>query len=194
MESIGSAVRCFCMKPLLAICILMIATNMSAKSPVLLDFSNSEQTSAWFPVNDSVMGGVSNSSLTHDPAGFAVFSGNLSLDNNGGFASVRLRFETLDANDYTGIEIKVKGDGKRYQLRLRDSQRWDGVAHVSTFDSSENWQTIQIPFSSLVPQFRGRTVRNTPEIDTNKISQLSFMVSDKQSGQFHLHVDSIRLY
>jgi len=39
-------------------------------------------------VNDGVMGGVSQSGLRHDPQGM-IFEGQVSLENNGGFASMR---------------------------------------------------------------------------------------------------------
>ena len=67
-------------------------------------------------VNDGVMGGVSQSSLRHDPQGM-IFEGQVSLENNGGFASMRssARFQ----RDAQVLELTTRGDGKRYKLILR---------------------------------------------------------------------------
>ena len=46
----------------------------------------------WNIVNDDVMGGISRSSLSMNDENNLIFSGYLSLENNGGFASSRLSF------------------------------------------------------------------------------------------------------
>ncbi len=58
---------------------------------LLIDFADPSTVALWNPINDGVMGGVSSSQMRHDPAGHAVFTGRVSFENNGGFASVRCR-------------------------------------------------------------------------------------------------------
>ncbi|NNJ70502.1 MAG: CIA30 family protein, partial [Kiritimatiellales bacterium] len=91
----------------------------------------------WRVVNDGVMGGVSRSELELADGDTLVFRGVVSLENNGGFASVRHDLESLALSRKDGIMLRVKGDGKRCQLRLRTSGRFDGMAYKADF------QTVQ---------------------------------------------------
>jgi NADH dehydrogenase [ubiquinone] 1 alpha subcomplex assembly factor 1 len=95
----------------------------------LFDFQTAESTADWSAIDDAVMGGVSASRLRHDPAGHAVFEGVVSLDNNGGFASVRSRPGELGAPEVVSYVLDVRGDGKRYKLNLRTDDAFDGVSY-----------------------------------------------------------------
>lgn len=86
---------------------------------IIIDFSNTSAT-GWQIVNDRVMGGISRSSFQLHEDGYALFSGTVSLENNGGFASVRTRAQTpMDLSEFDGLSVHVLGDGKTYSLRLR---------------------------------------------------------------------------
>jgi hypothetical protein len=95
----------------------------------LFDFQAAESTAGWSAIDDAVMGGVSASRLHHDPAGHAVFEGVVSLDNNGGFASVRSRRGELGTPGAVSYVLEVRGDGKRYKLNLRTDDAFDGVSY-----------------------------------------------------------------
>ena len=58
---------------------------------LLFDFGDPAAVTEWNAIDDRVMGGVSGSRLRHDPTGHAVFEGSVSLERNGGFASIRSR-------------------------------------------------------------------------------------------------------
>ncbi|RZO47159.1 MAG: hypothetical protein EVA80_02200 [Proteobacteria bacterium] len=88
-------------------------------------------------VNDVVMGGVSRSQLSLSSTGTLLFEGNISLDYGGGFASVRSVFNTLDEENLNGILIMVKGDGKTYQLLVRQQKQFDGVAFFQRFETTK---------------------------------------------------------
>ncbi len=173
----------------------------------LFDFTqpNANLQATWGAVDDVVMGGVSESGIRLAD-GFALFSGNVSTDNSGGFASVRTRnFEpSFNLSNYRGIELRVKGDGQRYKLFLRTETRWDGVGYAYSFDTIANeWITIQVPFQDLVPIFRAKTVNDAP-LDATQICSLQLMLSkfeyDKAlnprftPGLFSLQVESISAY
>jgi monofunctional biosynthetic peptidoglycan transglycosylase len=121
-----------------------------------------------------------------------VFEGELSLENNGGFASVRARLGPTDLSGFAGVSVRIRGDGRTYQLRFRLDERFDGVAYRATFESTPEWSTVVIPFESFVPTFRGRTLRDRPPLDPTAIRQLSFMIADKTAGPFHLEIDWVR--
>jgi uncharacterized protein YbjT (DUF2867 family) len=174
----------------------------------LFDFTQTDANlqAIWGAVDDVVMGGVSESGMRL-AAGYAVFSGNVSIDNSGGFASVRTRnFDpSLDLSNYQGIELRVKGDGQRYKFFVRTEAKWDGVGYAYSFDTDvDRWMTIQIPFKDLVPIFRAKTVSEAAEIDTKQICSFQLMLSkfeyDKAlnprftPGLFSLQVESISAY
>ncbi len=173
----------------------------------LFDFTQPDVNlqATWGAVDDVVMGGVSESGIRLAD-GYALFSGNVSTDNSGGFASVRTRnFEpSFNLSNYRGIELRVKGDGQRYKLFLRTETRWDGVGYAYSFDTiADEWITIQVPFQALVPIFRAKTVSDAP-LDTTQICSLQLMLSkfeyDKAlnprftPGLFSLQVESISAY
>ena len=179
-----------------------------AKEKVLFDFTNptTDLKETWGAVDDVVMGGVSQSNirLVYDRA---IFAGLVSTDNNGGFASVRTRnfAPPLDLSGYEGIEIRVKGDGKRYKFITRCEGKWDGIGYCYSFDTIYNFPiTIRIPFTDLIPVFRAKTVKEAGEFDSSKMYSMQLMLSKFEydgelnpkfeAGSFSLEVEYIKAY
>jgi len=175
---------------------------------LIFDFNqpSADLRNTWGAVDDVVMGGVSESGI-HLVEQVALFAGNVSTENSGGFASVRTRnFDSpLNLSQYDGIELRVKGDGKRYKFILRTETKWDGIAYSYSFDTVSNeWITVRVPFSGLIPVFRAKTLENTEPFDSGHIYALQLMLSkfeyDKalnpkfEPGPFQLQVDSIKAY
>lgn len=151
-----------------------------------------ETVAAWFVVNDGVMGGVSSSRLRHLQGDVAVFEGELSLDNNGGFASIRTPIPQGALARAAGIVLRVRGDGKRYQLRLRQDGSWDGVAYAAAFETIPGeWATVEIPLTAFEPTFRGFRPRNVRPLDPERVRQVGLMLTDKQVGAFRLEISTI---
>jgi monofunctional biosynthetic peptidoglycan transglycosylase len=174
---------------------LLVALIPAGGSPtpesghLVLDFREPVE---WVAVNDGVMGGVSQGSFERKD-GTAVFADVLSLENNGGFASVRFANRRPDLREYSGLVVRVRGDGRRYQLRLRDDRRLDGVAWATEFATrAGEWEERLIPFEDLQPTFRGRIVRGAGELDLGRIHQIVFMVADKKPGPFRLELEDLR--
>jgi monofunctional biosynthetic peptidoglycan transglycosylase len=140
----------------------------------------------WEIVNDGVMGGRSTSRAETLGDGLR-FHGHLSLENNGGFASTRRSVEGV-APDTVAVRLDVRGDGRRYQLRLRQDRRPDSVAWRSAFDTREDWTEIELPLSDFEPVFRGRLVPDAGAIQPAAITQLGFMIADGNPGAFALDV------
>ncbi|KAI9120401.1 hypothetical protein K1719_007434 [Acacia pycnantha] len=168
---------------------------------------------SWGALDDVVMGGVSESTFQIDPSGgenggpTGVFKGVVSTANNGGFTSIRNKnfSEPENLSAYDGLELRVKGDGRRYKLIVRTSSDWDTVGYTAGFDTAEGeWQSIQLPFPSLRPIFRARTVSDAPPFDPSNIISLQLMFSKFEydgklnptfkEGPFELPVSSIRAY
>jgi len=180
----------------------------SADSKVIFDFTNpsAELKNTWGAVDDVVMGGFSASHIEF-VENTALFAGNVSTANSGGFASVRTRnFEQpFDLSDSTGIELRVKGDGKRYKLFLRTDPQWDGIGYSHSFDTiPDTWLDVRVPFTELVPVFRAKTVKDCPVIDKSQVRSFQLMLSKFEydgelnpqfsPGGFALQVESIKTY
>ena len=176
-------------------CAMPMGINSSTKYKVIVNFGEPTNYGEWRVVNDDVMGGVSRSKVNFDPGGYLVFKGNVSLDYGGGFASVRTSYENWEIGKFNGLIIKVWGDGKTYQFRCRMGKNLDGVAYRHYFQTNDvNWQEIRLPFSKFVPTYRGRIISDTTPLDPQAIRHLSLLISDKQSGNFHLKIAWIGVY
>ena len=141
------------------------------------------------------MGGFSRGRIVSTDQETALFTGNLSLANNGGFASVRKLLSKPLGVDVDGLVIRVKGDGKRYRVRLYMNDRFEAVSYQAAFDTIRGkWVYIRIRTNAFYPSYRGRFVRNAPVLEPRKIQQIGFVIADKQSGPFSLELDRIVAY
>ena len=143
----------------------------------------------WQAVNDGVMGGVSTGRMVAGNDGLR-FEGDLSLENNGGFASVR-RLLAEDLAGSTRVRLQVRGDGRDYQFRIRQDNGFDGVAWRHVFSTNESWQTVELPFEDFEPVFRGRPVPQAGPVDASRIRQIGFLIADKNPGPFELEIRAI---
>ena len=162
---------------------------------IVFDFNTEPSIRTWAIINDGVMGGVSGSQMEWSPGGYGVFSGFVSLENNGGFASTRTYPQDFELGGYQGLLIRVKGDGKKYSFRIRTDANFDGVNYSTDFFAPlDEWVEIRLPFGGFQPTFRGRILTNVKPVDSGEIRQLGFLISDKQEGPFILKIDWIKAY
>jgi hypothetical protein len=160
-------------------------------SSTIFDFNQNSNIQDWKITNDIVMGGKSSSSFTLNTDGFGVFSGTVSLENNGGFSSVRYQFEKIKVNNNAKIIIKLKGDGKTYQLRVKDDSG-NYYSYTASFSTTGKWQEIEIPLKDMYPYFRGYRI-NRPNFSSNNIDQITFLIGNKTSEKFKLLIDKIEI-
>ena len=154
----------------------------------LIDFRDAGEANRWRAINDAVMGGVSRGGLTAED-GIGVFRGETSLENNGGFASVRRDPEALDLSNASGLALQVRGDGRRYQLRLYTDQLPEGAAYRAELQpAAGDWQRVTLPWHAFEAVFRGRRLPEMPPIDPSRIEQLGMMIVDRQAGPFRLEL------
>ncbi|KAL0442614.1 UNVERIFIED_CONTAM: hypothetical protein Slati_1984100 [Sesamum latifolium] len=190
-------------------CLDMKANQMMIK---FLEGTSSREL-PWGALDDVVMGGVSESTFQIDPNGgenggpTGIFRGVVSTANNGGFTSIRTRNFSIpeDLSAYDGLELCIKGDGRRYKLIVRTSRDWDTVGYTTGFDTvKDQWQSVRLPFSSLRPIFRARSIPDAPPFNPSEIISLQLMFSKFEydgklnptfvEGQFQLPISSIRAY
>ena len=159
----------------------------------LIDF-NTNDPAEWFVVNDGVMGGRSSSTLTAGLNGIAVFEGYLSLENNGGFASIRSSPARLGMSDEAGMRLVVRGDGQRYQLRLYTADN-PNISYSASFETTAGeTETIDMPFAQFEPTFRGRVLDDVSPLVPTAVVAVGILIADYQAGPFELEVESIAAY
>lgn len=160
---------------------------------LLFDFSNPAEVAVWRAIDDRVMGGVSSSGLRHDPAGHAIFEGTVSLERNGGFASIRSRHDNLGKTGAQTCFIEARATGKRFKLNLLNNDAFDSINHQASFTPGPAWQTLHIPLACFRATFRGREVPGAPALEPARIRQVGLMIADRHSGPFALEVRRIGL-
>ncbi|MBT8373192.1 MAG: CIA30 family protein [Deltaproteobacteria bacterium] len=162
---------------------------------ILIDFKNTDERENWQIINDDVMGGISRSEIIFNDTGTATFQGRISLENNGGFASTRSKSHLYGLGGYIGLDVRIRGDGNDYQLRVRTDNRLNGISYRYRFATQPGtWMNIRVPFSEFVAVFRGRILSNVSPISPEQIQQIGFLISDKQAGKFRIEIDWIKAY
>ncbi|MGY8932651.1 MAG: CIA30 family protein [Flavobacteriales bacterium] len=170
---------------------LLLLINIPNNTIKIFNFNKNSNIYSWRVVDDNVMGGKSSSNITLSEDGYGVFSGTVSLENNGGFSSVRHIFNALEVTNQNKIYLKIKGDGKDYQLRIKDNSR-NYYSYIKTFSTSGVWQEIEIPLKEMYPSFRGRKL-NSPNFSQNSIEEIVFLIGNKKNETFQLIIDKIEL-
>jgi monofunctional biosynthetic peptidoglycan transglycosylase len=173
---------------------LAITMNTHAASErMLFDFQAPTNSPAWQIVNDDVMGGVSTSRFQILTNGGTVFSGVVSLENNGGFASVRSSPTRHDLTGCGGFVIRLRGDGRRYKFTVRTETGFDAPLYQCAFETKRGeWEEHRLAFKDFVPTFRGRILTGVPPLDPGKITSVGLLISEKQNGPFQLEVAWIK--
>lgn len=168
--------------------------SLLAYGLLLTDFTSGTPDLGWYVLNDNVMGGRSAGAFEIRD-GTLHFSGATNT-SGGGFSSIRTDDVQLDLSDYTGIRLRVRGDGRRYTWRLTTTARWRGrpVNYWADFDTTDGeWTTADVPFASFVPKFRGYRL-DGPPLDPARITGMGLMIYDNRDGPFHVLLDSVGAY
>ncbi|MDP5082509.1 MAG: CIA30 family protein [Winogradskyella sp.] len=157
----------------------------------LFNFTPQSNLSNWRIIDDAVMGGRSDGYFQLNSEGYGEYTGEISLKNNGGFSSLHYYFDTLSTASYSKFILKIKGDGKRYQFRVKD-KRSNSHSYIYKFESTKDWQTIEIPFSEMYASFRGR-ILDIPNFNGQQMEEIAFLIGNKKEESFKLLIDVISL-
>jgi len=165
------------------------------KEYILFDFSKSDDVAQWYSRDDTVMGGISNSQLRATDEGTAAFVGEVSLENNGGFAAIRSRDAHYDLSAFTGVVLHIKGDLKTYSMNIRTDTSSNGLRYQANFKVvREEWMVVLLPFQNFVAARRGQRPPDAPALDLHSICSFGFIIANKQVGPFRLELASIKAY
>lgn len=158
---------------------------------VIFDFKKDSNLENWYVLDDTVMGGRSNGNLKLNDKGNAEFYGLVSLENYGGFSSIRHELDLSDISDYKFIKIKLKGDGKKYQFRVKSNSN-DRHSYIHSFETNGAWESTYIELKDMVPSFRGRQL-NMPNYPRLKLQEIAILIGNKKNESFLLEIDHISL-
>ncbi len=160
---------------------------------ILFAFEGETKSPAWHIVNDDVMGGVSTSRFQVLANGGAVFSGVVSLENNGGFASVRSSPVRHALDGAEAFVLRVRGDGRRYTFLAKTGTGVNAPNYQAGFTTTRGlWEEHRLPCSALVPTFRGRIVPDVPPLNPGKVISVGLLIADRQEGPFTLELAWIK--
>jgi len=169
--------------------LFIFLTTFTMKAQTIIDFKENPTTKNWYVVDDVVMGGRSSGSFAVSDDGYGKFYGEVSLENNGGFSSIKYEMKTLAVKPNRTIRIRLKGDGNPYQFRVKDKRR-HSYSYITTFETTGDWQTLEFTLSDFYPTFRGRKV-DLPNFDQDTIEELRFLIGNKKPQRFQLLLESV---
>ena len=167
----------------------IIAMVLFINSQLIFDFNHNANITDWKIVDDVVMGGRSKCQFKIDSDGNGIFSGDVSVENNGGFSSVRYQFEKINTTKESKVIIRLKGDGKEYQFRIKNNRN-TYYSYITNFKTSGDWENIIINLKDLYPSFRGQTM-NIPNFTGNSLEEIVFLIGNKKNESFTLVLDRI---
>ena len=183
--------------PLLALAILLVSFDYGQTADpgpaklVLFDFEQDSDLRGWRMRDDVVMGGRSKGAFALNKHGHAVFSGDVSLENDGGFSSVQNYFDPIDVSSYRKALVRLKGDGKDYRF-IVESDDSNRHYYVHDFQTGTDWQTVEIPLSTMYPMRRGDRL-SIPDYPGKTMGQIRFMIGNGKAESFRLEIDKIWL-
>lgn len=176
--------------------VLMLESRVMAEDEkkVLVDFTSDRAAEQWQTVNDGVMGGLSQGRFKITPPKQLEFFGVLSLENNGGFASVRSKPKKLGLRQGDILIPKIKGDGREYSLNLYVSQPRVAFSYrAKLVTKKDEWLEPRIPLADFVATSFGRPLPEAGPVPAREITGVGFLLGDKKAGAFSLMVDSIQI-
>ena len=156
---------------------------------IIYDFSLNNMLGSWQLVNDGVMGGKSSSQFNH-ANGLGTFEGTISVENNGGFCSVKYSSNSISLAKNVFFIIRLKGDNKHYQFRVKLNKN-DPHSYIFPFQTSGEWQTIRIPIAQMYAAFRGQKLA-IPNYDGSNLEEIAFLIGNKKPESFKLLIESIK--
>ena len=181
----------------LSVCLAlwMAATAMAEEMPqTLFDFTGADPAKEWQNVNDGVMGGVSEGKFKIREKKTLEFVGTLSLENNGGFASVRTKAKKLGLEKGDTVVAKVRGDGREYMLNLYLNKPLIAFSYRATVQTKKDeWIEVKVPLDKFEATSFGRVVKDAGPVKPEEVNSLGFMLSDKKAGPFKMEIESIKV-
>lgn len=159
---------------------------------LIFNFNAPESGKTWVSVNDNVMGGISDGKFKITQEKTLFFYGSLSLENNGGFASLRCIPTQLGLKKNDSIYFQAKGDGREYTVNLYTNKRLTAFSYRQSFKTKNNeWVEISLPLEKFIATSFGKVIPKAEPINPSEIESLGFMIGDKKPGAFQIEFKNI---
>ena len=131
------------MKNILIVPLLLIIFISRSNGENILkdDFTNENE---WTYIADNVMGGISEGGVEFnlvDSNVYALLSGNVSTENNGGFIQIRRELKNIDLSKAKSIRVYARGNNEKYYIFLRTTGTilpWQYYSHEFTVNEEYN--------------------------------------------------------
>jgi hypothetical protein len=160
---------------------------------MIIDLTRQNESEKWAVKSDSIVGGQSEGRINFDNEK-TRFSGDISLDNNGGFSTIYRPMKPLFKN-INKVVIDITGDGQTYQLRLVGKVNEHRLAYKHSFDTTAGKrQRITFSLVDFVASFQGRTIVNAQVLKPENILETGFLLTKDSEGPFSLSVFSISFF
>ncbi|MDP4645281.1 MAG: CIA30 family protein [Opitutales bacterium] len=175
------------------ICAWLGQSALSAEVKTAFSFEEPTAAKEWFSVNDGVMGGISKGNFKVTKENTLLFNGELSLENNGGFASIRSKDVKIDLAGASGIIVNARGDGRTYWVGLREAKQRGASSFRAYLPTVKGeLKSIRIPLADFKYQTFGRSLPLRP-LNPLAVSSIGFTIADKKAGNFQLEIESIEI-
>ncbi|MGK0517192.1 MAG: hypothetical protein ACI9W0_003631 [Gammaproteobacteria bacterium] len=166
------------------------AAMATKESALMINFTEQQSLDSWRITNDGVMGGKSQGQISLQ-ADKTIFSGNISLANNGGFSSVFRPVKSL-AKALETVIIDIEGDGLTYQLRMIVNFNGYRMAYKQSFETvAGQKKRLSFTLADFQASFRGRDIANAPVLESENIREVGFLVARKTPGAFSLAIAGV---
>lgn len=177
-------------------------------------FDNKEMINSWVVTADRDNNeGQSTAEFVITPNHHGLFRGRLDttvpkdgIVKRSGYCNIRSppnfisfkRKRPYEWQSYTHLIMRVRGDGRPYQLLLRMDRRYDVqwldiYTYVLFTRGGPYWQVAKIPFSKFILASKGRVQDKQGAVELNRILTLGITLADNATGPFHLEIDYIAL-
>ena len=191
MKTITSLLKTSACLGTLALAALFTQSPLSAAEKTVASFESDEPLKSWTSVNDGVMGGISKGGFKRSEQGTLLFTGDLSLENNGGFASIRMKPSALGLSGMSALVVKARGDGRTYWVDLRVTNQMNASSYRAYLPTTAGeWQETRIPFADFKLQAFGRELPVKP-LSVAAVTSVGFTLADKKAGPFALEIGAV---
>jgi hypothetical protein len=146
----------------------------------------------WFVVLDGVMGGRSQGDVSMTESSI-IFKGKVSLENNGGFASLRTSYGDFDLSSYKMVSVRYRSTGQDFGLTLNKyRQFWRPNYKVNLPITDGAWKTMSLQLEDFKTYRLGEEIPGNPsKEDLKEIIRLGLISNTKAATTFEIEVDSI---
>jgi len=186
----------FFLKPLTVMALLTSFTSATKdRTPALFDFGKGEVTN-WRSLNDGVMGGRSIGVVDYGK-GTMTWKGTVSLENNGGFSSVRSPWGDRDLSNFDSVTLRCRttnGQADSFTFTMEVSEKWWMPYWKANFDVESDWTEVTLPFDRLKKSsaYTGELSKFWTWGDLSSVLRMGYMKYDGTAGDFGLEVDWMR--